>query len=470
MRLFSWIFHQLLLTVLAVWVFLAFPVAGAVQTQVAQAQGVPSASSSAVAEALSRARSLMDGGRHMDAVGILGPLVQGRVIQADALFLYGLAALEASQQQAGLPDDTRTSLLDQAIASFHAMLVQAPGLVRVRLELARAFFAKGEYGLAGSHFERVLAGDPPDAVAANVRGFLDRIRSRGRWSYKGGFALAPDNNIGGTSNERTIYIFDLPFERDIEELTTSGVGVSAWGGAEYQHPLGEDLRLRSGAEAARRDYKGSRFDQLFVAGHVGPRVFLNRDTHASVLASVQQRWLGSAPDHRALGARVEAGHRVSRSVSVSGRASWHDRRYRVRDGLDGPVWDASLQGRWAVLPTVRLELSGGYGRERPEAERWRHESRWLGAGVSVILPLGFNLGLGGEYRWTDYEGNWFPNVRDGSEREDRTRSLRASVHNRALTLWGFSPELVAVNEERTTNAQLYDYSRTRGELRFVRQF
>ena len=183
MRLFSWIFHQLLLTVLAVWVFLAFPVAGAVQTQVAQAQGVPSASSSAVAEALSRARSLMDGGRHMDAVGILGPLVQGRVIQADALFLYGLAALEASQQQAGLPDDTRTSLLDQAIASFHAMLVQAPGLVRVRLELARAFFAKGEYGLAGSHFERVLAGDPPDAVAANVRGFLDRIRSRGRWSY-----------------------------------------------------------------------------------------------------------------------------------------------------------------------------------------------------------------------------------------------------------------------------------------------
>jgi hypothetical protein len=27
-----------------------------------------------------------------------------------------------------------------------------------------------------------------------------------------------------------------------------------------------------------------------------------------------------------------------------------------------------------------------------------------------------------------------------------------------------------VNEERETNAQLYDYKRTRGELRFVRQF
>ncbi len=53
---------------------------------------------------------------------------------------------------------------------------------------------------------------------------------------------------------------------------------------------------------------------------------------------------------------------------------------------------------------------------------------------------------------------------------DRTRSLRASVHNRGFTLFGFSPELVVVNEERETNAQLYDFQRTRGELRFVRQF
>ena len=31
-------------------------------------------------------------------------------------------------------------------------------------------------------------------------------------------------------------------------------------------------------------------------------------------------------------------------------------------------------------------------------------------------------------------------------------------------------ELVALHKERNTNAQLYDYQRTRGELRFVCQF
>ena len=60
--------------------------------------------------------------------------------------------------------------------------------------------------------------------------------------------------------------------------------------------------------------------------------------------------------------------------------------------------------------------------------------------------------------------------RPGENREDRTRSVRLSVHNRAFTLMGFSPAIVAVHEERETNAQLYDYERTRGELRFVRQF
>ena len=93
-----------------------------------------------------------------------------------------------------------------------------------------------------------------------------------------------------------------------------------------------------------------------------------------------------------------------------------------------------------------------------------------GLGASVALPLGFTLGGSGELRWTDYEGNWFPFVPDGAPRQDRTRILRATVHNRAFTLYGFSPQLVVTNEARDTNAQLYDYKRTRAELRAVRQF
>ena len=420
-------------------------------------------------------RALVDAGRFAEALAILAPLVQGGAVEANVLFLYGLAAVGASQHPE-VAEDVREALLDEAIGAFHTMLVEAPGLVRVRLELARAFFLKGVDDLARRHFEAVLASDVPEPVVANVRGFLAAMEARDRWSFNVGAALAPDSNIGAASEERTIYIHvfgqPLPFERDAEELTTSGIGVSVWGGAEYQVPLAERWRLRAGGEASRREYSGSDYDQFYLATHLGPRWLADRDTQASLLASARQRWIGTQPDNRAFGARLEVGHRINPRVTLSGRASWHERRYRKdshRD-LDGPIMDASLRGSWVVTPTVRAELSAGYGQERPESLSHRNQSRWVGAGVSVILPLGFTVGGGGELRWTDFEGEWPPHTPPGEDRADQTRSLRLSVHNRALTVYGFSPEIVVVNEARQTNAQLYDYQRTHGELRFVRLF
>ena len=418
-------------------------------------------------------QALFDAGRYEEAIIVLRSMLEQERVEANAIFLYGLASLEASQRP-GREDDERDILLNEAIAAFHAMLVQAPGLVRVRLELARAFFLKGEDDLARRHFEAVLAGGVPQAVAGNVQYFLDEIRARNRWSFNVGFALAPDSNIGAGSEERTIYIpvFGQPlaFTRNAAQLTTSGVGVSLLGGAQYQVPLARRWRLRAGAQAARREYEGSRFDELYLATHLGPRWLIDQNTEASLLASARQRWTGTARDHRGFGARLEVGRRTTPRVTVFGTASWHDRRYRTRGHLDGPVWDASLRGSWVVTPTVRADLSGGYGRDRPGRLRERNRSRWLGVGVTVTLPLGFTVGGGGEVRWTDFDDEWFPHTPPGEDRADRTQSVHLSVHNRAFTVFGFSPELVAVHEERDTNAQLHDYQRTRGELRFVRQF
>jgi len=367
-------------------------------------------------------------------------------------------------------DADRLALLDEAIATLHAMLIDAPGLVRARLELARAFFYKQEDSLAREHFERVLAGNPPPPVAANVQRFLSLIRARRRWNMYVGFALAPDTNIGGSSDQRVIYIFGLPFRRDAESLTTSGVGLSVWGGGEYQHPLGERVRLRMGMNASRREYSGSKFDKLLVSGHVGPRLLVTRNSEFSVLGDWRHNWSANEADYFDLGGRVTFAHRFNRGVTLNGTASWHDRRYYKRKTQDGPVRNFSLAGSWVLTPTVRLELAGGYGRERPATERFRSENKWVRAGASVALPRGFTLGGNGSVRWTDYEGDWFPNTARGVSREDKTYSLRASVRNRALTFFGFSPEVSLLYEVRETNAQLYDYKKTGGELRVVRQF
>ena len=124
------------------------------------------------------------GGKYGEALAILRPLARGREVDGSVLFQIGLAATGASQHP-DTPEAERDALLDEAIASFRAMLIDRPGLVRVRLELARVFFLKGEDGLSRRHFERVLVGKPPPPVAANVRRFLSEIRARRRWTLDG---------------------------------------------------------------------------------------------------------------------------------------------------------------------------------------------------------------------------------------------------------------------------------------------
>ena len=389
-----------------------------------------------------------------------------------ALFERGMAAMQAST--VAEDEDERDKLLDEAIAAFRQMLVVDPGLVRVRLELALAFYLKGEDSLARRHFEAVLAGGVPSEVATNVQGFLLRIRARYRWSYNAGFAIAPDTNIGAGSEERIILIpvfgQELPFERDAEELTTSGVGLVLWGGAEYQYPMGDRTRLRSGANVHRREHAGSDFDEASLSLHLGPRVLIDADTEASVLLTGRQHWAGTVKDHHALGARVEAGHRLTQRATLNGRVSLEDRHYRTRTDQDGTSYDFSVAGAYVITSTVRANLSLGYGRDRPARMRDRNERYRVGAGVSVILPAGFTVSGGGDYRWTNFGEGWFPHVTDGGERKDETWSARASAYNRSITLMGFSPEIGVVHEVRNTNAQLYDYERTSGELRFVRLF
>ena len=453
----------------AACVLIAAPAWGAEDAADAPPPSAPLEDVAEDAAGIDDAQALMDAGRFEEAIVALRPLLEERPVAPNVLFLYGLASLEASQRP-GREDEEREILLNEAIAAFHTMLVEAPGLVRVRLELARAFYLKGEDDLARRHFEAVLAGGVPEAVAANVNVFLNEIRSRGRWSYNAGFALAPDTNIGAGSEERTIYILGLPFQRDAEELTTSGVGLVVWGGAEYQYPMGPRSRLRAGANVHRREHSGSDFDEASLSVHGGPRVLIDGRTEASVLATARQHWTGTVKDHHALGGRIEAARRLTSRATLNGRVSLEDRTYRTRTYLDGTFYDLSLAGAYVITPTVRANISLGYGQDRPDRMRERNERYRVGAGVSVVLPAGFTVSGGADHRWTNYEPGWGFHVLDGGAREDRTWSARASVYNRSITLMGFSPELGVVHEVRNTNAQLYDYERTSGELRFVRQF
>ena len=419
------------------------------------------------------ARELIQKGLHNEALALLRPLVERRPVDKNVLFLVGLAAIGAAQEP-GLSEEDRNTLLDAAIAILRRLLVREPGLVRVRLELARAFFLKGEDTLAKRHFEQVLAGKPPAAVALNVNRFLNIMRARKRWSLRLGAALAPDSNISARTDERTILldtpIGRLPFTFRAADEPESGIGISVWASGEYQYPLEERWRLRAGADFSRREYRSDEFDRMTVGGHVGPRWLIGRASEASLLASGRQSWLADEVEFLDLGIRIEGQHRINRRTTASLTASRYERRYDVSTHLDGPLTDISAGVGWVATPTMRIDAAAGWGSQRTERERYRHTRHWVQLGTTVLLPWGFTVGGVGTLNWTGYKGNWSPFVLGGGPRRDLTRSIRLNAYNRAVTLGGFSPQVSVMQEQRSSNAQLHDYERLSGELRFVRLF
>ena len=410
-------------------------------------------------------------GRFNEALAQLRPLLQAGPVPIDALFIMSLAAIGASQQP-GLDEDARHGLLDEAITVLRSVLVTNPGLLRIRLELARAFFLKEEDDLAKKHFEKVLTAQLPAPVIANVQRFLNIIRARKRWNTYFGFAFAPDTNIGSVSDGETVYInvfgADLPFRAP---EATSGIGVSIWTGGEYQYPLADGpLRLRIGGNLSRREYKKLIFDRTYLSVHIGPRWLIDPKTEVSLLPFAEVNWTGRNREFVGVGARLEAGRIMSRRFSIFGRLSRTERRFVDATANDGSSTDLLLGGRFLVSPTLRLNFSTGLGRERPESRRARNTSGRLRADVTLALPKGYTIGGGSEIRLTRYAEPWPPLTPSGTSREDRTYTLRASAYNRDWTVLGFSPKLGLTWEKRDSNAKLYSYDRTQGELNFVRQF
>ena len=417
------------------------------------------------------ARALVERNRFPEALKILRPLaLEDRPDQTDVRFLLGLAASRGSQDR-GLTDEEREALLDEAIAAFRSILIRRPGLVRVRLELGLAFYFKEEDSLAREHFERALVGKPPAALVENVTRLLKVIRARRRWNAWFGFSIAPDTNINAASDAEIIYINGLPFRRGAGIRASTGIGLVGWGGGEYQYPLAERWRLRSGLNVNHREYKGSRWDQTFVGGFVGPRWLMTRDTEMSLLATASQRWWGGSTLNYDFGARLEVEHRVYAGLRLSGRAQWSDRKFQQQKFLEGPLMVFSLGANYVLFPTVQVHALVGYQEQAAAAHAWNSAGYWTRAGTIVALPFGFTVGLSAEFRWTEFEPGWSPFVPDNSvPREDQTRILQATLLNRAITVFGFSPQVAFSNQVRESNAQLYDFKRNLVELRWVRQF
>ncbi len=450
-----------------------------------------------VLAALNATERLLDQDKAHEAVSIIRPVAQARPDMPQATFSLGLASLAAAEASLrfGAPrkDEEVRNNFNLAVRSFRGMLVKEPNQIRVRLELARALFSRGncvapptnlirhilgdDCWAAEQHFLRVIDKDIPPQVMFNVRRFIQICRARKRASGSLTLALAPDTNVNTSTSAQTVNIFGLPFQLDDQARARSGIGVVGTVGGEFQRPLRwlkliprSNALLRVGGTIHRREYSGGEFDDSNYSIYAGPR-FVNRTGQYSVLFQADRRAVNGRPYSRQYGIRFEGMRVLTRRVAVGGSIEASAQTALNLEGaVGGPglSWNGQSFVNYAVLPVLNLRFMGGAGREKTDRLGTRHRSRWAGLMATYDLPLGFSFTAAQQFFNTNFEQ---PNTLFSPD--PPTTDLwfsRVAIHNRLIQIGGFSPSLSIIREDRDSNLTLYGYRRFRVEGGFVRVF
>ena len=248
----------------------------------------------------------------------------------------------------------------EAARIFSDILARDPDLVRVRLELARAYFNSGQWNRARAEFLSVLSGDIPEPVRANILVFIRAIDARRGFEWDADASVV---NLGDTrSYESDTLLLDigggpLPFTLDRDPETSQGLRFSSSASLRRNLPGLSRPRLRTlgfaRIIASGDEGPGTRFDDLTLTGEVGARFIWPQSTLTVSTQAARNFPEGSAEEDR-VGLRATFRRRYDTGTTLAVSSSWQDINHRHNDRRDGQAVTLGLTATRPVSPRSSL--------------------------------------------------------------------------------------------------------------------
>jgi tetratricopeptide (TPR) repeat protein len=362
--------------------------------------------------------------------------------------------------------DVQDRAYASAIRRFRRILVSEPGVVRVRLELARAFFAKGDYQNAERQFRLARAGKLPKAAIANIDSYLNAIRRLRRYSYNFSVAIAPDTNLNAGPALESVTLYGLPFQLSAQAKQQSGVGLAVDMGGEWAAPVTSTLKLRLGAQLDRSQYDETAFDDMSISVHAGPRLTLRR-WDFNWLVTGADRWFGDRPYSTTVGTGVDATYYLSSRTGLSMGVNYNHVDYPYYAFQTGPVVSAAW-GVFHALSTVSiLSATAVLSRTAANDAGFSNWAQQVGVTYSYNLRGGITLSASPSYTRAAYDA---PIPAFGVKRMDNLFIVQISVLDRALDFRGFTPRVTYSFSRNDSNVPIYSFTRNRIEMGVTRFF
>lgn len=408
----------------------------------AGAETVPAGSGQPVVTDMQAGRMLIRAGRLKHArIFLLKAKPSGEEERIERLFLLGRIEM-------------RLGMTREAVGRFEEILELRPGLTRVRLELAQAYYLLGHHDKAKRQFSASLAAMLPSTVEDAVEDFLHRIDARKRWSISLTAALLPESNPAKRTDRREVRIGGVPFRLGEDARASPGVARLVAAGASFSPAIDVDLRGVLAASGAVKLYDRSDWNDVTFSGDAGLARLFRRGSVAAGLR-IGRRWLGGEPHHRSLGPWFRADLRLTDTALLSLSASTARREHDELPGRDGWRIVVSPGVRHSLDERILIAAEPVFESVKAETERHGYRIVGLGATISKAFQDGFTVSVSPA---TEYRRHAAPDPLFGKHREDRKLRLAARVLHRALRLRGLVPYIGLSFERNWSNIPTHGYT------------
>jgi outer membrane protein len=362
---------------------------------------------------------------------------------------------------------------DGAARFYQLILADDPNQTRVRLELGREMLAAGRMQSADRQFRIAQQDDDlPEDVAKTIRAVRDVIRARRAWRLDIDLGLAPDSNINNATSAETVTVqwggWQLPLTLDDRARAKSGTGQTGSVSGGVRLPAGDKLSVLVELDSSGTNYAGTDYDDFQVQAAAGAEWRLDRSNSVSLQAVGAQRWYGGHLVSRQAGAKLGYQARLTRADQLGVQLD-----LRRTDARFDPAYDGWQLGAYATyehaLSKSLVASAGLFGRrDWLKAAAFSSTEGGVIAGVGGELPMGISFGLSGSVSRARFDAA-MP-IFSAEPRADWRSTVRATLGNRRIALWGFSPQVSASYTRVDTPLRFFANDRLRFRFSLARYF
>jgi cell division septation protein DedD len=414
-------------------------------------------------DALKQAETLMAQGNAAAAYALLAPLEVELAGNMDYDYLLAISALDSG-------NPAKASLV------FERILAVRPEFAGARLDIARAYYALGNYDQAKAELETVLTLNPPPQAKAVSEQYLVAIEKAAeeKDTTLSGYVearLGYDTNVNNSTDREKVYVPALAVNMALSPTNVKSEDMygALAGGASLQHRLKGQLWSYLDVDGAlRRNSTESAFDLDGLMFRGGLRVVETRDSYRMGLRAGRS-WLDGSTYRNTVGLEGDWRRLINERNQLALFGQYSQNRYpdyEINDAdqiLGGLSWLHAI-----VAPYKPILFASAYiGSEEDKNGRADGGRILYGLRVGGQAKLNEQTYLfantGGLYG--DYDKT---NVSFLQTREDLQYDFRFGLHWRPLEDWTITPQIAYI--ENDSNIDIYEYDRTDVSLTVRRDF